>query len=172
MLKWKPTSPDHVLASTEVAPMLSEIICTFGFLSSSRYLFAHQHHPCVHCHNLADTEPSSKRRSWVFIYSLPVVMVLHCLVCLPGVKGGKEGWMLWLILRCYQAFPLNHQFKCKVSSDQPSLWLAPAALQSSWNAVNSPKTYLPQQKSCSSVTSSRGPEAGHWPSICFGLVSR
>lgn len=44
-----------------------------------------------------------------------------------------------LSLKCYQAFPLNHQSKCKVSSDQPSLWLAPAALQSSWKAVNSPK---------------------------------
>lgn len=91
MLKWKPMAPDNVLASTEFAAMLSEIIRTFGFLSSSRYLFAHQHHPCLHCCNLTDTQTSSKKRSWVFIYSLPVVMVLHYLVCLPGWSKRREG---------------------------------------------------------------------------------
>lgn len=91
MLKWKPTSPDNVLASTEVAPMLSEIICTFGFIFSSRYLFAHQHHPCLHCCNLTDAQTSSKKRSWVFIYSLPVVLVLYYLVCLPAWSKRREG---------------------------------------------------------------------------------
>lgn len=109
--------------------MLSEIICTSGFLSSLHYLFAHQRRPCLHCDNLTDTQTSSKKV--LSIYSLPVVLVLHYLVCLPGAKGGKAGWMSWLILTCYQAFLLNHQFKCKVSSDRPSLGLAPAASQSS-----------------------------------------
>lgn len=55
-------APDNVLASTEFAAMLSEIIRTFGFLSSSRYLFAHQYHPCLHCCNLTDTQTSSKKK--------------------------------------------------------------------------------------------------------------
>lgn len=139
MLKWKPKAPDNVLSSSEVASMFSEIICTSGFLSSLRYLFAHQCHPCLHCDILTDTQTSSKMV--LSIYSLPVVLALHYLVCLTGVKGGKEGWMPWLILVCYKAFLLNYQFKCKVSSDWPSLWLVPGTLQSSRNAINSYKIH-------------------------------
>lgn len=70
MLKWKPKAPDNVLSSSEVASMFSEIICTSGFLSSLRYLFAHQCHPCLHCDILTDTQTSSKKWSWVFIVFL------------------------------------------------------------------------------------------------------
>lgn len=53
-------APDNVLASTEVVYMLSEIICTFGFLSPSHYLFTHQHHSCLHCCNLRHKQVSKK----------------------------------------------------------------------------------------------------------------
>lgn len=114
-VKWKPEAPDNILSSAEVAPMLSEIICMSGFQSSFRYLFAHQRRPCLHCDNLTDTQTSNKKKV-LSIYSLPVVLALHYLVCLPREKGGKEVWVAWLILKCYQAFLLNHHFKCKVSS--------------------------------------------------------
>lgn len=85
-------APDNVLASTEVAPMLSEIICTFGFLSSSCYLFTHQHHPCLDCHNLTDTQTSSKKGpEYLFIVFLLLWCCINWSACLPGVKGGKEG---------------------------------------------------------------------------------
>lgn len=104
MLKWKPKAPDNVLTSAKVAPILSEIICTTGFLSSLCQLFAHQCCLCLHCDNLTDTQISSKKV--LSIYSLPVVLMWHYLGSLPGVKGGKEGWMPWLITTCYQAFLL------------------------------------------------------------------
>lgn len=171
MLKWKPKAPDNVLTSAKVAPVLSEIICTTGFLSSLCQFFAHQCCLCLHCDNLTDTQISIKKV--LSIYSLPVVLVWHYLGCLPGVKGGKEGWMPWLITMCYQAFLLYHHLKCKVSSDWPSSWPASAALWSSWNAINSHQnTLLLQQKPCCSMTCSPSPEARQWGGACYHIVSR
>lgn len=92
MLKWKPTAPDYVLASTEAAPMWSEIICTLGFLSSSHYLFAHQHCPCLPCRNLTDAQTSSKKGpEYLFRISLLLWCYIIWLVCLPVCSKRREG---------------------------------------------------------------------------------
>lgn len=71
-------------------------------------------------------------------------MAFHYLAQPPKGRRAEAGWVPWLIVAYCQAFPLNHQVECKAGSAWPSLWLAPAALQSSWNARNShkPCTYF------------------------------